>query len=88
MTEEMTLLPLLIQLLGASHPLVLVVAAIPTIVGVASLVTKGVTTVTKITPNTKDDAFASKLEANVSKVVSVLDKLALNPDISKARRKN
>ena len=81
-----SVVPYVIQALGASHPVVQVLTLLGTVVGGVSALTKVITIVTKITPNTKDDVFASKLEKGVSHVVGVLDKIALNPTAEKARQ--
>lgn len=81
------LVPHLVVLLGASHPLVQTLMLLSTVIGGASALSKIITMVTRVTPNTKDDEFASKIEKGVSRVVGVLDKLALNPNDQQARRK-
>ncbi|ELA6946641.1 hypothetical protein RBG11_004244 [Vibrio parahaemolyticus] len=86
-TGLVELLPYLVTLLGSSHPIVQVLMLLSTLVGGASALTKIITIITRITPNTKDDVFASKMAKGVSKVVGVLDKLALNPTDQEARRK-
>lgn len=85
--EVLELLPYLTALLGASHPIVQLLMLLSTVIGGASALTKIITLITRITPNTKDDAFASKVEKSVSKVVSILDKVALNPTDQEARRR-
>lgn len=57
-----------------------------TLVGAASLISKAITLVTGITPNTKDDEWAGKLARAVSHVQRLVDYLALNPNREQARR--
>lgn len=57
-----------------------------TLVGAASLISKAITLITGITPNTKDDEWAGKLTKAVSYVQRLVDQLALNPNREQARR--
>lgn len=81
-------LPFIFELLGASNPIVQVVTLIPTIIGAASVLVKSASAVAKITPSTKDDEVVGRVAKGVSKVVAVLDKVALNPDTMDARPPN
>lgn len=57
-----------------------------TFIGAASFITKAITLVTGITPNTKDDEWASQLTRYVSYAQGILDRLALNPAQHQARK--
>lgn len=55
------------------------------IVGGASLIVEGLKQIAKVTPTEKDDAYLDKAGKFLNRVTVFLDKLALNPDQSKAR---
>lgn len=56
------------------------------VIGAASMISKGITKITRITPNTRDDEWASKLARGVSYLQSIIDRLALNPKADEARK--
>lgn len=64
-----------------------IVEVLMALVGVASAIAAAIRTVAKITPNDADDEFASRLVRIVGKIQKALDRLAMNPDSTKARRK-
>lgn len=49
------------------------------VVGTASAIVHGITKVTSVTPSTKDDEYASKVEWGLSWLTLLLSKIALNP---------
>lgn len=57
-----------------------------TLVGAASLLSRAITKIVRITPNTKDDELAGKFAKAVGYVQSLLDRLALNPPQPEARK--
>ena len=57
------------------------------IVGVCSALVQLLVRITAITPGTKDDAYATMAQKALSWVIVVLDRLALNPDKSAARKR-
>lgn len=61
------------------------VLIITSVVGGASIVITGLKEIAKVTPTEKDDEFLNKAEKFLNGVMVFLDKLALNPDQSKAR---
>lgn len=56
-----------------------------TIVGTASIIFKALEKIAHVTPTTKDDEFVSKVRKALGFLSALLDRLALNPDKSKAR---
>lgn len=60
--------------------------AVPAVIGGASLIVQGIAKITKITPSTKDDEVVGKVEAFLSGVQRIFDKLALNLPADKARQ--
>lgn len=56
-----------------------------TAVGTASILFKALEKIAGVTPTTKDDEFVSKVKKWLGFLSSVLDRLALNPDKTKAR---
>lgn len=56
-----------------------------TIVGTASVIFKALEKIAHITPTTKDDEFVGKVRKALGFLSALLDRLALNPDKSKAR---
>ena len=55
------------------------------VIGTASVLVKAVAAATKVTPNSDSDPCATTLEKKLSKVLKIIDRLALNPDMDKAR---
>ena len=58
-----------------------------TAVGAASLVVQGLSVVTGMTPSKADDEFVNEAFRVLAVVQKLLDRLALNPPASKARRR-
>lgn len=56
-----------------------------TIVGTASVIFKALEKIAQVTPTTKDDEFVGKVRKYLGFLSALLDRLALNPDKSKAR---
>lgn len=54
-------------------------------IGAASLIVQGLKKIAKVTPSQKDDLILGKVEAFLVKVVSVMDRVALNPSKDDAR---
>lgn len=63
-----------------------VVAILVTLAGSASYLVKFLEAITKITPNTKDDLYLVKFEKWLAYLVAFLDRIAQNPDQTKARK--
>lgn len=63
-----------------------VAAILVTIAGSASYLVKFLEAIAKVTPNTKDDAYVATFEKWLSYVVAFFDRIALNPDQTKARK--
>lgn len=61
------------------------VVIITSVIGGASVVIAGLKEIAKVTPTEKDDEFLSKAEKFLNGVLVFLDKIAINPDQSKAR---
>lgn len=57
-----------------------------TIVGAASIIVAALIKVAKLTPTSKDDEWLSGAERVIAAIISLLDKLALNPNKDKARK--
>ena len=57
-----------------------------TIVGAASAIVAALIPIAKLTPTQKDDLYLSKAQKALVWIISILDRLAINPDQSKARR--
>lgn len=64
-----------------------IMAILASLVGVASALSALIRVVAKVTPNEADDQFASRMSRFVGKLQKILDRLAMNPDASKARKK-
>lgn len=56
-------------------------------VGAASIIVQGIKLITDVTPSKKDDEFVEGAQKWLVKIVSILDKLALNPSKKDARPK-
>lgn len=56
-----------------------------TVVGTASIIFKALEKIAQVTPTTKDDEFVGKVRKYLGFLSALLDRLALNPDKSKAR---
>lgn len=65
-----------------------IVVILTTIVGAASMILAGLRKIANITPTTVDDEWVSKAEKALAFAVKLLDRLALNPDQSAARKSN
>jgi hypothetical protein len=59
---------------------------ITTVVGAASIIVAALIKVAKLTPSSKDDEWLSGAERFLASIISLLDKLALNPNKEQARR--
>lgn len=59
---------------------------VTTIVGAASIIVAALIKVAKLTPTSKDDEWLSGAERVIAVIISLLDKLALNPTKDKARK--
>ena len=57
-----------------------------TIIGAASAIVAALIPIAKLTPTQKDDIFLSKAQKMLLWLISILDRLAINPDQSKARK--
>lgn len=66
--------------------ILLIMQWVTTIVGAASLIVAALIKVAKLTPTSKDDAWLSGAQSFLAGIIALLDRLALNPDQSKARR--
>lgn len=64
-----------------------ILTIISALVGVASAISAALRAIANVTPNTADDEFAGSFSRVVGRIQKMLDRLALNPDSSKARRK-
>lgn len=58
---------------------------ITTVVGAASIIVAALIKVAKLTPSSKDDEWLSGAESFLASIISLLDKLALNPNKEQAR---
>lgn len=65
--------------------IVAIIATLSIVVGSASAIVAALEEIAKVTPTTKDDILVGKLRRFISRVVAVLDRVALNPDKTKAR---
>lgn len=68
--------------------ILLIMQWVATIVGAASLIVAALIEVAKLTPSSKDDEWLSGAQAFLASIIKILDRLALNPDQTKARRPN
>ena len=66
--------------------ILLIMQWVTTIVGAASVIVAALIKVAKLTPTSKDDEWLSGAESFLATIIKLLDRLALNPDQSKARR--
>lgn len=66
--------------------ILLIMQWVTTIVGAASVIVAALVKVAKLTPSSKDDEWLSGAEAFLASIIKILDRLALNPDQTKARR--
>lgn len=57
-----------------------------TIIGAASAIVAALVPLAKLTPTSKDDILLSKAEKALAWLIAMLDRLAINPDQSKARK--
>ena len=57
------------------------------VIGAASLMVQGIKLITDVTPSQKDDLFVDGIQKYLVKIVSVLDKIALNQPKKDARTK-
>jgi hypothetical protein len=62
-----------------------IIVILSAVVGGASIIVEGLKKIAKITPTEKDDVFLGKAEKVLNGITVFLDKLALNPDQTKAR---
>lgn len=66
--------------------ILLIMQWVTTIVGAASVIVAALVKVAKLTPSSKDDEWLSGAEEFLASIIKILDRLALNPDQTKARR--
>lgn len=66
--------------------ILLIMQWVATIIGAASVIVAALIKVAKLTPSSKDDAWLSGAQAFLAGVIKILDRLAINPDQTKARR--
>lgn len=64
-----------------------VITYVTVAVGSASIIVQGIKLITDVTPSKKDDEFIEGAQKWLVKIVSILDKLALNPSKKDARPK-
>lgn len=63
-----------------------IVMILSVVIGGASMVVAGLREIAKVTPTEKDDIVLSKVDSFLNKLVVFIDKLALNPPETKARK--
>ncbi len=66
--------------------ILLIMQWVTTIIGAASVIVAALIKVAKLTPSSKDDEWLSGAQAFLAVIIKILDRLALNPDQTKARR--
>lgn len=66
--------------------ILLIMQWVTTVIGAASVIVAALIKVAKLTPTSKDDEWLSGAESFLASAIKLLDRLALNPDQSKARR--
>ncbi|WZL14754.1 hypothetical protein [Vibrio phage vB_VpaM_XM1] len=71
---------------SALDTLMLILQWLFTIVGASSAIVAALIPIAKLTPTSKDDEFLSGAQKFLAWLISILDRLAINPDQSKARK--
>lgn len=56
-------------------------------IGAASLIVKGLQLIANVTPSQKDNQWLSEAQKVIVKIQAILDRIALNPDNTEARKK-
>lgn len=56
------------------------------VIGGASVIVQGLAKIATVTPSTRDDEIIGKVQAVLSGVIKILDKIALNLPADKARK--
>ena len=83
----MDILQNILMALSDTGPIAQILAFVPSVIGIASLLVKAFSIFAKITPSKKDDVLAGTLEKWLTKIVAFFDRIALNPDSSAARKR-